>query len=233
MAPLTGSIERIALIVTSDFEPTWTAVQGTPSWIIQYGSLDYRSHHVSLCESMQERRMNLKQFVRSVPNFPKPGIMFRDITPMLGSAAAMKEVTRQLAEPFRNAGVTQVLAAEARGFVFGVPLAMELGAGFVPVRKPGKLPFETHRFSYDLEYGSDSLEIHTDAVSSKDRVLLVDDLLATGGTIEACMKLAEQMKATVVGAAFVIELSFLNGRRRLNPYPVNSLIRYQTEEADE
>lgn len=177
--------------------------------------------------------MNLKQFVRSVPNFPKPGIMFRDITPMLGSAAAMKEVTRQLAEPFRNAGVTQVLAAEARGFVFGVPLAMELGAGFVPVRKPGKLPFETHRFNYDLEYGSDSLEIHTDAVAPSDRVLLVDDLLATGGTIEACMKLAEQMKATVVGAAFVIELSFLNGRKRLNPYPVNSLIRYQTEEADE
>ncbi|MBL8813466.1 MAG: adenine phosphoribosyltransferase [Planctomycetaceae bacterium] len=177
--------------------------------------------------------MDLKQYVRSVPDFPKPGIMFRDITPMLASATAMKEVTRRLAEPFRNAGVTQVLAAEARGFVFGVPLAMELGAGFVPVRKPGKLPFETHRFSYDLEYGSDSLEIHTDAVCANDRVLLVDDLLATGGTIEACMKLAEQMKATVVGAAFVIELSFLNGRKRLDPYPVNSLIRYQTEEADE
>ncbi len=152
---------------------------------------------------------------------------------MLNSAAAMKEVTRQLAAPFRDAGITSVMAAEARGFVFGVPLAMELGAGFVPVRKPGKLPFKTNRFSYDLEYGSDSLEIHCDAVSSGDKVLLVDDLLATGGTIEACMKLAQQQKAEVVGAAFVIELAFLNGRKRLTQIPVVSAITYHTEEADE
>jgi adenine phosphoribosyltransferase len=177
--------------------------------------------------------MNLKDFVRSVPDFPKPGIMFRDITPMLKSAAAMKEVTRRLAEPFRNAGVTTVLAAEARGFVFGVPLAMELGAGFVPVRKPGKLPFETHKFSYDLEYGSDSLEIHTDAISSNDRVLLVDDLLATGGTVEACLKLAQRQNAEIVGAAFVIELAFLKARDRLSPLKVTSLLSYNTEEADE
>lgn len=177
--------------------------------------------------------MNLKQFIRSIPDFPKPGIMFRDITPMLNSAAAMKEVTRQLAAPFRDAGITSVMAAEARGFVFGVPLAMELGAGFVPVRKPGKLPFRTNRFSYDLEYGSDSLEIHCDAVGKGDKVLLVDDLLATGGTIEACMKLAQQQHADVVGAAFVIELAFLNGRKRLNQVPVVSAITYHTEEADE
>lgn len=177
--------------------------------------------------------MNLKQYIRSVPDFPKPGIMFRDITPMLNSAAAMKEVTRQLAAPFREAGITSVMAAEARGFVFGVPLAMELGAGFVPVRKPGKLPFKTNRFSYDLEYGSDSLEIHCDAVGSGDKVLLVDDLLATGGTIEACMKLAQQQNAEVVGAAFVIELAFLNGRKRLTQIPVVSAITYHTEEADE
>ncbi len=177
--------------------------------------------------------MNLKDYVRSIPDFPKPGIMFRDITPMLKSAAAMKEVTRRLAEPFRNAGITTVLAAEARGFVFGVPLAMELGAGFVPVRKPGKLPFETHKFSYDLEYGSDSLEIHCDAVAANDRVLLVDDLLATGGTVEACMKLAQRQNAEIVGAAFVIELAFLKARERLRPLQVTSLLSYNTEEADE
>lgn len=177
--------------------------------------------------------MNLKNYVRSIPDFPKPGIMFRDITPMLKSAAAMKEVTRRLAEPFRDAGITVVLAAEARGFVFGVPLAMELGAGFVPIRKPGKLPFETHKFSYDLEYGSDSLEMHCDALNPSDRVLLVDDLLATGGTVEACWKLAHRQNAQIVGAAFVIELAFLKARERLNGLPINSLIAYNTEEADE
>lgn len=177
--------------------------------------------------------MNLRNFVRSVPDFPKPGIMFRDITPLLGSAAAMKEATRQLALPFRDRGITKVLAAEARGFVFGVPLAMELGAGFVPVRKPGKLPFQTHRFSYDLEYGADSLEIHTDAISANDRVLLVDDLLATGGTMDACVRLARLQQAEIVGAAFVIELAFLGGRERLQPLEVTSLISYQTELADE
>lgn len=177
--------------------------------------------------------MNLKEYIRSIPDFPKPGIMFRDITPLLKSSHAMREVTRQLAEPFRDAGVTQVLAAEARGFVFGVPLAMELGAGFVPVRKPGKLPFDTHRFSYDLEYGSDSLEIHRDAVTSNDRVLLVDDLLATGGTVEACWQLAIRQNAAVIGAAVVIELAFLGARKRLNSLPISSLLTYQTEDADE
>ena len=117
--------------------------------------------------------------------------------------------------------------------MFGVPLALALGDGFVPFRKPGKLPFETHKFSYDLEYGSDSLEIHRDAVSSDDRVLLVDDLLATGGTVEACWKLAQAQNAQIVGAAFVIELAFLNARQRLNGLLVNSLIAYNTEEADE
>lgn len=177
--------------------------------------------------------MNLKNYIRSVPDFPKPGIMFRDITPLLKSSDAMKEVIRRLAEPFRGEGITTVLAAEARGFVFGAPLAMELNASFVPVRKPGKLPWETHKFSYDLEYGSDSLEIHCDAIAPGDRVLLVDDLLATGGTIEACMKLAQRQNADVVGAAFVIELAFLNARKRLNSLRVNSLISYNTEEADE
>ncbi len=177
--------------------------------------------------------MDLKTFIRSIPDFPKPGIMFRDITPMLKSAIAMKEVMRRMAEPYRDAGVTTILAAEARGFVFGAPLAMELGASFVPVRKPGKLPYQTETFHYDLEYGSDSLEIHQDAIESGDRVLLVDDLLATGGTIEACMRLAQQQGAEVIGAAFVIELAFLNGRSRLGEHDICSLIQYHTEDANE
>ena len=177
--------------------------------------------------------MNLKDYIRSVPDFPKPGIMFRDITPLLKSAAAMKHVTQELAAPFRDSGVTSVLAAEARGFVFGAPLAMELNAAFVPVRKPGKLPFETESFEYDLEYGTDTLEIHRDAIGAGERVLLIDDLLATGGTMEACLRLAEKQNADIVGLAFVIELAFLNGSQRLDPYNVHSLISYQTEEADE
>lgn len=177
--------------------------------------------------------MNLRSCVRAIPDFPKPGIMFRDITPILADAAAMKETIRQLAAPWRDAGINKVVAAEARGFVFGAPLALELNAGFVPVRKPGKLPWKTQRFSYDLEYGSDSLEIHTDAIQAGDKVLLVDDLLATGGTMEACLKLARQQQAEIAGAAFVIELTFLNGRARLAPVPVVSLLSYHTEEADE
>ena len=177
--------------------------------------------------------MNLKDYIRSIPDFPKPGIMFRDITPMLKSSDAMREVIRQMAVPFRDANVTSILAAEARGFVFGAPLAMELGCAFVPVRKPGKLPFETQTFHYDLEYGSDSLEIHSDAIGSGDRVLLVDDLLATGGTIEACMKLAKQQGADVVGAAFVIELAFLNGRSRLDSHDIFSALTYHSEDANE
>lgn len=177
--------------------------------------------------------MNLKSHIRSIPDFPKPGIMFRDITPMLKSADAMRAVTAELAAPYRDLGVTSILAAEARGFVFGAPLAMELNAAFVPVRKPGKLPFETESFQYDLEYGSDTLEIHKDAINPGDKVLLVDDLLATGGTMEACLKLARNLKADVLGAAFVIELAFLNGRERLDGIDVHSLIPYQTEDADE
>jgi len=159
--------------------------------------------------------------------------MFRDITPLLKSAPAMKYVTAQLAAPFRDAGISAVLAAEARGFVFGAPLAMELEAAFVPVRKPGKLPFQTESFEYNLEYGSGALEIHCDAIKRGERVLLVDDLLATGGTMEACLRLAEKQQADVVGLAFVIELAFLKGRDRLQPITVHSLISYHTEDADE
>ena len=177
--------------------------------------------------------MNLKDYIRPIADFPKPGIMFRDITPLLRSAIAMNTAIERLAEPFHGQKITHVLAAEARGFVIGAPLAVRLGAGFIPVRKPGKLPAATDVFRYDLEYGSDALEIHQDAISPGDRVLLVDDLLATGGTTEACLRLAQRQQAVGVGAAFLVELKFLNGRARLQPVSVSSLITYHTEDADE
>ena len=173
--------------------------------------------------------MNLKDYIRNVPDFPKPGIMFRDITPLLSAPEAFRYSIKQFADRYRSARPTAILAAESRGFIFAAPLAIELGAAFVPVRKPGKLPFKTHQFQYDLEYGSDSLEMHVDAVSPGSRVLLVDDLLATGGTIEACVKLAEESQAEVIGCAFLIELTFLNGRDRLKNHDVFSLLKYDGE----
>jgi adenine phosphoribosyltransferase len=173
--------------------------------------------------------VDLKSYIRSIANFPKPGIMFRDITPLLASPLAFKESIQRMAETFRSQRVTAVAAAEARGFIFAAPLALELEAAFIPVRKPGKLPFDRRSFQYELEYGSDSLEMHTDAVKAGDRVLLVDDLLATGGTMQACAKLAEQSGAHVVGCAFLVELLFLKGRARLEPYEVLSLIQYPDE----
>lgn len=170
--------------------------------------------------------LDLTDYIRSIPDFPKPGILFRDITPLLASPAAMRETIRRMADHFRDAGVTAIAAAEARGFIFATPLALELNAAFVPVRKPGKLPFDTQAFHYELEYGTDSLEIHTDAFQEGARVLMVDDLLATGGTMQACVKLAENCGAEVVGCTFVIELDGLNGRARLEPHEVFSLIHY-------
>jgi adenine phosphoribosyltransferase len=174
--------------------------------------------------------IELKQHIRSIPDFPKPGIMFRDITPMLANASVFREVIRRFAERYRSLKPTAVLAAESRGFIFAAPLALELGAAFIPVRKPGKLPFKTRKFTYELEYGTDALEMHVDAVEPGSRCLMVDDLLATGGTIEACIKLAKESGAEVVGCAFVIELTFLNGRQRLAPYDVFSLIQYDSED---
>jgi adenine phosphoribosyltransferase len=168
----------------------------------------------------------LTDYIRSIPDFPKPGIVFRDITPLLASPVGLRETIRQLAEHYRGKQIDAVAAAEARGFIFAAPLAIELGVGFVPIRKPGKLPFETHAFHYELEYGTDTLEIHVDGVTPGQRVLLVDDLLATGGTIEACCKLVEKGKATVAGCAFVIELVDLGGAKRLNGYESFSLIKY-------
>jgi len=176
--------------------------------------------------------INLKDYIRNIPDFPKPGIIFRDITPLLASPEAFGCVIDRMAERYANSGAKAILAAEARGFIFAAPLALKLGASFVPIRKPGKLPFDKLSFNYDLEYGSDCLEMHVDAISSGDKVLMIDDLLATGGTIEACIEMAEQSGAEIVGVAFLIELTFIQGRKRLENYDVMSLISYDSESED-
>jgi adenine phosphoribosyltransferase len=174
--------------------------------------------------------VDIGSYVRDIPDFPKPGIVFKDITPVLASAEALDAAVVQLAERAREWGeVDVVVGAEARGFLLGAALARELGAGFVLARKPGKLPHQTVRAEYLLEYGTDALELHSDAVASGARVLVHDDLLATGGTARALCELVEQLHGTVVGCAFLIELAFLNGRQRLAPYPVTSLLQYDGE----
>lgn len=170
--------------------------------------------------------MDLKQFIRDIPDFPKPGIIFKDITPLLASPDAFQTAVRSLAEPFKNSGITKVVGVEARGFLFAPSIALELHAGIIPVRKPGKLPFKTVAHTYALEYGTDTIEMHQDAVGPEDRVLIVDDLLATGGTVEAACKLVEKFGASIQGICFVVELEFLNGRKKINSYPVHSLIKY-------
>lgn len=167
--------------------------------------------------------MDLASYLRDVPDFPKPGILFKDISPMLASPEAMHAVTDQLAA-MDFGQIDKIAAIESRGFLFGVPLAMKLGVGFVPVRKPGKLPWKTNSVSYELEYGTDTVEIHQDAVVAGERVLLVDDLLATGGTMGAACRLIEAGGGTVAGCAFVIELAFLKGREKLTEHPCQSLI---------
>ncbi|TWT55259.1 Adenine phosphoribosyltransferase [Thalassoglobus neptunius] len=174
--------------------------------------------------------MDLRKKIRNIPDFPKPGIMFRDITPLLACPDSFREAIKQIADQYRGRKIDAIAAAEARGFIFAAPLALELNASFVPVRKPGKLPFDTQAFHYELEYGVDTLEIHTDAFQEGEQVLLVDDLLATGGTMNACVKLIEQAGAEVVGCAFAIELSFLNGREILAPHECFSLLTYDGED---
>ena len=170
--------------------------------------------------------LDLRAYVRDVPDFPHSGITFKDITPMLLNPAALRSAVASLAEIARSLAPDIVVAAEARGFILGAALALELDAGFVPARKPGKLPYEVVSTQYELEYGTDSLEMHADAFAGGARVLLHDDLLATGGTARAVCELADRLGAEVLGAVFLVELAYLGGRERLEPYPVHSLIRY-------
>jgi len=171
--------------------------------------------------------IDLKSFIRDVPDFPKPGILFKDITPLLADPAALKAVCDRLAEPFAGKRVTKVVGIESRGFIFGAPVAERLGAGLVPIRKPGKLPAETVSQSYELEYGTDTIEIHADAIAPGEKVLLIDDLLATGGTMAAGADLVTKLGGEIVGIAFVIELCFLHGREKLEDCDVHSLIKVE------
>ena len=168
----------------------------------------------------------LKSIIRDVPDFPKKGIIFKDITPLLADHAAFTELVKGFADAYRNSGVTKVLGIEARGFLLAAPIAMELGAGIVPVRKKGKLPYKTISASYALEYGTDTLEIHEDALKPGEKVLIVDDVLATGGTAAAVCELVEKIGGKVEGIAMLIELGFLNGRAKLAGRPIHSLIKY-------
>jgi adenine phosphoribosyltransferase len=169
---------------------------------------------------------DLKSYIRDVPDFPKPGILFRDITPLLSSPLAFGAAIQQLTQRYQDKQIDAVVAIESRGFIFGAPLAINLGAQFVPIRKPGKLPYQTLSHSYDLEYGSDTLEIHCDALKPGQRILLVDDLLATGGTMKACLTLLDHFSIEIVECAFCIHLTFLQGAHQLRPHSVFSLMEY-------
>lgn len=175
---------------------------------------------------MTDLNTHLKQFIRDVPDFPIEGIMFRDITTLLAEPAGFKAAIDGLLEPYLNQQIDKVVVIESRGFIFGTPMAYELNAGVVPVRKPGKLPAETLTEEYDLEYGTNTLQIHTDAIYEGERVIIVDDLLATGGTVEATINLVEKLGGKIVGISFLAELMALNGRERLEGHTYYSLVQY-------
>lgn len=168
----------------------------------------------------------LEAYIRNIPDFPEPGIQFKDITPLVKDPAMLKLAVHQLIHPFLGQNITAIAGMEARGFIFGSLAAWELGIGFIPLRKPGKLPYDVESMSYNLEYGSASLEVHIDALEKGDKVLLIDDLLATGGTAAASCELVEKLGAEVVACAFVIELDFLKGREKLSKHNIHSLIHY-------
>jgi len=172
------------------------------------------------------KKINLKDCIRDIPDFPKEGIIFKDITTLLKDKNAFRQAIDQLAEEFAAKNVQLVVGVEARGFIFGGALAYKLGAGFVPIRKKGKLPFRTKCISYDLEYGTDTLEIHEDAIAPGTRVLIVDDVLATGGTIKAVSELVQGQGAKIIGVAFLVELEFLNGKNKLQGHEIFSIVRY-------
>ncbi len=177
----------------------------------------------SIMDAMPTR---LQPLIREIPDFPKPGVLFKDITPLLADPAGLALAVEFMANPFRKSDIDIVVGAESRGFIFGTAIAQALSCGFVPVRKPGKLPSKTHRVTYELEYGTDTLEIHADSLLKDHRVLMVDDLLATGGTMKACCELVERCGATIVGISVLIELTFLRGREKLAPHNVAAVLKY-------
>lgn len=175
---------------------------------------------------------DFESFIYDIPDYPEPGVIFKDITPLFADPSAMRHAIEALADHFRDEGITKIVGPEARGFMVGVPVALELGAGFIPARKPGKLPRETVSVTYDLEYGTDTLEIHQDAITPDDRVLIIDDLVATGGTVAATGKLIHEMGATLVGYGCILELSYLHPRETLakaGDQELFSLVKVQGE----
>lgn len=174
----------------------------------------------------KDNTLDLASFVRDIPDFPKKGIIFKDITPLLQDKNAFRFAIDKMCSMIKGKKIDLVVSVEARGFIFGAAIAYSLGVGFVPVRKPGKLPFRTFSHTYDLEYGKDTVHIHEDAIKKSHNVLIVDDLLATGGTVEAATKLIEKTGGNVAGAMFLIELGFLNGAKRLKKYPIYSVIKF-------
>ena len=170
--------------------------------------------------------MDLNEYIRDIPDFPKPGSIFKDITPLLGQPEAFKAATDAMAAPYHDVELDAVVGIESRGFIFGAAIAQSVGCGFVPIRKPGKLPADTISVSYELEYGEDTVEIHRDAVGEGDRVLLVDDVLATGGTMAAAGELIRKTGASIAGLVFLVELSFLDGRARLDGEDIHSVLTY-------
>lgn len=185
-------------------------------------------HEANNKQNNKQTRMSIervKEMIRTVPDFPKPGISFKDITPILQDPSAFKFVIKQMAVPFKNKEVDIIASAESRGFILGAALAYELGAGFVPLRKPGKLPYRTLREEYKLEYGTDAFEMHVDGIRKGDNVLIVDDVLATGGTMKAAVNLVRKLSGNIAGIALLIELDELNGRKKLKGIPVYSLLK--------
>ncbi len=176
--------------------------------------------------SNSEAGVRLEDHIRDIPDFPKPGIVFKDITPLLGDPDAFRSSIEKLADPFRDAGIGKVVGIESRGFIFGAAVAQLLGCGFVPIRKPGKLPYKSRREEYELEYGTDAVEIHEDAFAANERVVIVDDVLATGGTAAAAGKLVRSLGADLTAYAIVIELSFLGGRDKIGDARLHTLITY-------
>ena len=174
--------------------------------------------------------LDLTAYIRDVPDFPKPGILFKDITPLLSDPAALKDAVQALAEPYRDANLASVAAVESRGFIFAAAVACELGCGFVPLRKPDKLPAETTSATYELEYGTDTIEVHVDAIHPGDRVAIIDDVIATGGTAAAAVELVSGLGGNLVGISFLIDLAFLGGTAKLGDYPIHSVITYDGDD---
>lgn len=175
---------------------------------------------------MTIKRKPLKAYIRDIPDFPKPGILFRDITPLLNNPDAFKRALNDLAKHYKNKKIDVVAAVEARGFILGGAIAAKLNSRFVPIRKKGKLPWKTNSVTYELEYGTDTLQIHQDSIGLGDKVLIVDDLLATGGTTKAVTELIKQQQGKIAGIAFLVELTALGGKQKLTGYPIFSLIKY-------